>query len=80
MTLEEHEHLFDTLSKECSIPRVNGKLVLICTPGDVSLAEQLYGESRRIVASPMLGDAKAAHNPHDAFLHVRNKRTKRKKR
>lgn len=80
MTQEDREHLFDALSKRCSLPLVGGKLVLVCPPSAVSYAERVYGESRHVVASPMLEDAKDVHNPHDAFLHVRNKRTKRKKR
>lgn len=80
MTKEDYDYLFDALSKECSIPKVKGKLVLICPPSAISYAERVYGESRHVIASPMLGDAKDAHNPHDAFLHVKNKRTKRKKR
>ena len=80
MTLEDHECLFNALRKQCQIPLVDGKLILVCAPSDVPLAQRVYGESRHIVASPMLGDAKTAHNPSEAFLHVKNKRTKRKKR
>jgi len=79
MTRENADALFEALEKQCGIPRVNGKLVLVCAPQEVSLAERFYGESRHIVASPILDDDKVVHDPSAAFLHVRNKRTKRGK-
>lgn len=73
------EDLCELIKQGPISPCNDGKLFLIFPPHLISAAHEVFGESAHIVASPMLGDEKVAHNPHDAFLHVKNKRTKRKK-